>query len=152
MHAENLGKSIAPERNTQQKKMLQFTLLSIFFIQTAGYTGIEEKGLECPRECDQFCVQSNYGPVCSCRAGYRLYDDLKTCVLTEEMLEEAAEEMAEEMAFPVAIILIVGFIVVLCMAIITWYCVTRDSTAVQSHHVSSLPIHKSSKPLHISIV
>ena len=37
----------------------------------------------CPRECDHMCIESNYGPVCACREGFRLYDDLRTCVLTE---------------------------------------------------------------------
>ena len=37
----------------------------------------------CPRECDHMCIESNYGPVCACRDGFRLYDDLRTCVLTE---------------------------------------------------------------------
>ena len=40
----------------------------------------------CPRECDHMCIESNYGPVCACREGFRLYDDLRTCVLTEGKL------------------------------------------------------------------
>ena len=69
-----------------------------------------------------------------------------------ELLEDAVEEMSEDLALPIAIVLIVGFLgnislefshqcdivfeyffkyffqVILCMAIVTWYCVTRDST------------------------
>merc|ERR1712228_515573 len=118
----------------------------------------------CPRECDHFCILKSNGPICSCKPGFRLYDDLKTCVLTEELLEEAAEELSDDVALPVVIVLVVGFLVILCMAIVTWYCVTRDSTSVvavpikdtQSYrsNSSTLPINIRSynKPLHISIV
>lgn len=64
--------------------------------------------------------------MCACREGFRLYDDMRTCVLTEgktpylnqhlskpqflELLEEAEEEMAENIALPIAIVLVVGFL------------------------------------------
>jgi hypothetical protein len=90
------------------------------------------------------CIESNYGPVCACREGFRLYDDLRTCVLTEELLEDAVEEMSEDLALPIAIVLIVGFLVILCMAIVTWYCVTRDSTVT----VVTVLVQKFSFPTH----
>ena len=65
---------------------------------------------ECPRECDHFCILKSNGPICSCKPGFRLYDDLKTCVLTEELLEEAAEELSDDVALPTVIVLIVGFL------------------------------------------
>ena len=65
---------------------------------------------QCPRECDHFCILKSNGPICSCKPGFRLYDDLKTCVLTEELLEEAAEELSDDVALPVVIVLIVGFL------------------------------------------
>ncbi|CBY11125.1 unnamed protein product [Oikopleura dioica] len=117
--------------------------------------------VSCPRECDHFCVLKSTGPSCSCRAGFRLYDDLKTCVLTEELLEEAVQEMTDFVEFPVVIVLLAGFLVVLCMAIITWYCVTRDPPqrtmsvySDRSDDLSSIPvaIRSFNKPLHISIV
>jgi len=110
---------------------------------------------QCPRECDHFCILKSNGPICSCKPGFRLYDDLKTCVLTEQLLEEAAEELSDDVALPVVIVLIVGFLVILCMAIVTWYCVTRDTIPSQMHgSQNSLPIgiKTLNKPLHISIV
>lgn len=131
----------------------------VLFVSVLGYTGLDETGTlespRCPRECDHVCILKSNGPICSCRAGFRLYDDLKTCVLTEELLEEAAEELSEDIALPVVIVLLVGFFVILCMAIITWYCVTRDSIPHQIHgSQNSLPIgiKAMNKPLHISIV
>lgn len=146
--------------------MMKYIISLVLFCANIanGYTGLEKELMEeviCPRECDHMCIESNYGPVCSCRDGFRLYDDLKTCVLTEELLEEAVEEMSEDLALPIAIVLIVGFLVILCMAIVTWYCVTRDSTVTvvtdtQSYrsNSSTIPIGIKSynKPLHISIV
>lgn len=142
---------------------------ALTFTLVTGYKGLNAKGneleqeLECARDCDHLCIASSFGPMCACREGFRLYDDMRTCVLTEELLEEAEEEMAENIALPIAIVLVVGFLVILCMAIITWYCVTRDSTVVavpikdtQSYrsNSSTLPINIRSynKPLHISIV
>jgi hypothetical protein len=109
---------------------------------------------QCPRECDHFCILKSNGPICSCKPGFRLYDDLKTCVLTEQLLEEAAEELSDDVALPVVIVLIVGFLVILCMAIVTWYCVTRDTIPSQIGSQNSLPIgiKTLNKPLHISIV
>jgi len=43
-------------------------------------------------------------------SGFRLYDDLKTCVLTEELLEEAVQEMTDFVEFPVVIVLLAGFL------------------------------------------
>lgn len=146
-------------------------IVALIASMVAGYNGFDAKGeldieIECPRECDHMCILSNYGPVCACREGYRLYDDLRTCVLTEELLEAAEEEMSDELALPIAIVLIVGFLVILCMAIVTWYCVTRDSPTTQivvpsdtqsyRSNGSSMPlpigIKSYNKPLHISIV
>lgn len=150
------------------------TLILAFTVAVTGYKGHTQKDssgdrelereLKCARDCDHMCIESSFGPMCACREGFRLYDDMRTCVLTEELLEEAEEEMAENIALPIAIVLVVGFLVILCMAIVTWYCVTRDSTSVvavpikdtQSYrsNSSTLPINIRSynKPLHISIV
>jgi len=146
-----------------------FYKLVTLALAVQGYKGHTAKGdeleqeLKCARDCDHMCIASSFGPMCACREGFRLYDDMRTCVLTEELLEEAEEEMAENIALPIAIVLVVGFLVILCMAIVTWYCVTRDSTVVavpikdtQSYrsNSSTLPINIRSynKPLHISIV
>jgi len=149
---------------------MQKVAIFVFFATVnfaTGYgNGLDKELVEeiiCPRECDHMCIESNYGPVCACREGFRLYDDLRTCVLTEELLEDAVEEMSEDLALPIAIVLIVGFLVILCMAIVTWYCVTRDSTVTvvtdtQSYRSNSSTkpigqvIRSYNKPLHISIV
>ena len=60
--------------------IFKFKINFIFSDFSSGELDIE---IECPRECDHMCILSNYGPVCACREGYRLYDDLRTCVLTE---------------------------------------------------------------------
>ncbi|CAG5081632.1 Oidioi.mRNA.OKI2018_I69.PAR.g9928.t1.cds [Oikopleura dioica] len=142
----------------------QFLILGIFgfgFSQAFQPDFSAAGEVNCPRECDHFCVLKSTGPSCSCRSGFRLYDDLKTCVLTEELLEEAVQEMSDYVEFPVVIVLLAGFLVVLCMAIITWYCVTKDSPqrtmsvySDRSDDLSSIPVAIKSfnKPLHISIV
>ena len=42
-----------------------------------------ERELKCARDCDHMCIESSFGPMCACREGFRLYDDMRTCVLTE---------------------------------------------------------------------
>jgi len=137
--------------------MMSKIILGALFASVLGYNGLGEPGAEpqCPRECDHICVLSGTGTMCACRPGFRLYDDLKTCVMTEALLEETTEELKDEVTLPVIIVLIVGFLVILCMAIVTWYCVTRESQPMPSYgSENSLPvgIKTINKPLHISIV
>lgn len=42
-----------------------------------------QRELKCARDCDHMCIESSFGPMCACRDGFRLYDDMRTCVLTE---------------------------------------------------------------------
>lgn len=133
-------------------------VMGLLFVSVLGYNGLDagvESAPQCPRECDHVCIMKSSGPICSCRPGFRLYDDLKTCVLTEELLEGAVEELSDDVALPIVIVLIVGFLVILCMAIVTWYCVTRESIPQQFPHGSQtypVGIKTMNKPLHISIV
>ena len=59
---------------------------------------------------DLFLSSSQEFPLLLSISGFRLYDDLKTCVLTEELLEEAVQEMTDFVEFPVIIVLLAGFL------------------------------------------
>ena len=75
--------------------------------------------------CDHICIVNPiYGPLCSCKFGYRLYEDSRACVLTKEYLEAEEKELEEDFAIPVTIICLVGGIGT-CLGIINRYSISR---------------------------
>lgn len=113
-----------------------FVFLSLINIANGVSRFVELKTEVCSSEidpgCDHICIVNPiYGPLCSCKFGYRLYEDSKACVLTKEYLEAEEKELEEDFAIPVTIICLVGGIVIFIMSAITWYYLTRTEDELQ---------------------
>ena len=111
----------------------KIVMVAIFtYIQsaTSKFITVETEDMTCTSDrdpgCDHICIDNPiYGPLCSCRFGYKLYEDSRACVLTREFLEAEERELEEDYVIPVTIICLIGGLVIFTMAYITWYCLTR---------------------------
>jgi len=117
-------------------QMIVQMIVAVLFTAVSGASKfVEMKSEICSADmdpgCDHIClVNPLYGALCNCNFGYKLYEDLRTCVLTKEFLAAEEKELEEDFAIPVTIICLVGALVIFIMAVVTWYCVTRTDDNV----------------------